>query len=47
MGLDNSAIGKALADLFPPNKKTAPKAGEVDEQGCPGAPEDTEQEGDK
>lgn len=46
MGLDDSAIGKALANLFPPNKRTAPKVEEIDEQGCPTPSDWDEQEGD-
>lgn len=48
MRLDDTVIGKALSDLFPPNKKTAPKVEDVDELGCPTAEdedrEDTEGE---
>lgn len=46
MGLDNSAIGKALSELFPPNKRTAPKVEDVDELGCP-TPEGWDQDEEK
>jgi len=39
MALTDSAIGQALANLFPPNKKSAPKAEDVADTGCPVPPE--------
>jgi hypothetical protein len=39
MGLDVSAIGNALVNLFPPNKKYAPKVEDVQDTGCPVPPE--------
>lgn len=39
MALDTKSIGEALANLFPPNKRTAPKEKEVEDTGCPTPPE--------
>lgn len=39
MGLDDNLIGQALSNLFPPNKRFAPKAKDVKDTGCPTPPE--------
>lgn len=44
MGLDINAVGEALANLFPPNKRSAPKVKDVLDPGCPTPPEGWEDE---
>jgi hypothetical protein len=39
MAITDSAIGQALVNLFPPNKRSAPKVEDIPDTGCPTPPE--------